>query len=131
MKNIFAAAILIATTILPSCGFLPNSLLNPSDREIMTADIGPKPSDKAIISTIDRLLDRTLFDSVSKRIEYGNAQRGFYRTNAYASNHFAWLVPCEINAKNRFGAYTGFQQWLFFFQGNKFIGLRDGSGRFR
>lgn len=36
-----------------------------------------------------------------------------------------WVVAVKFNAKNRYGAYTGLKTHLFYFRGEKFVGVLD------
>ncbi len=80
---------------------------------------------------MDRVLGALLKDPMSKVVTYGTPEKGWYRKLFSATDKFGWLVPCMVNAKNAFGAYTGKKQWLFFFVYGKCVAWRNEEGLIR
>lgn len=121
------ALLAAALLALPSCGLVPY----PSNEEIMSAQLGPAPTATEVRAGVDGALDALLKDPYSKMVNYGTPQKGFYRMPFSASDKYAWLVPCEVNAKNSYGGYTGHKRWVFFFLRSKVVGWRDSQGMTR
>lgn len=120
--------ILVATgaLLLAGCGLVPL----PSKADMESAELGDPPSEEDVRRGVDTVLDGVLKDPDSKKVRYGDPQKGSYRRYLTPTNLFAWYVPCEVNAKNGFGGYTGYKEWVFFFlQGNvvAWCDSRDGA----
>jgi len=121
MKKIL---VILLSVFLSAC-----SSFKISKKGIETADFGQKPSTSFIKSKIDAYYDKALFDPFSARIECN------YEPKKVVGREYGnWLVViygylayCDINAKNRFGAYTGKKRNLFLFNNEGMKLMSQGS----
>lgn len=105
--------ILVATVLLLSgCG-----LKRPPLHEINTADFGSPPDSSE--AAVREYLEDVLFDPYSAVIKCGEPKKGW--VNHLGDIYFGWIVWCSVNAKNRFGAYTGVKKYHYLFQDNEII----------
>lgn len=80
-------------------------------------DYGPEPVNYE--DQVKAFFESRLKDPYSAHYRFGGrAVKGYCNQGlAYGGNiaWFGWAVPVQINAKNSFGAYTGFStHWVFF-----------------
>jgi hypothetical protein len=97
-------------------GYTPAQL-----QAIRTEPLAPLVVDyKAIIR---RVLHDTLKDPMSAVVEFSDPVRDTHFTQAFnaTSLHACWRVDANVNAKNSFGAYTGFTKYQFWFYNNQLI----------
>jgi hypothetical protein len=83
------------------------------------ADVGPQPVDYE--ATIREHLRRTLYDPYSVqdlRIDEPGISSCTIRPG-YA--FYGWLVPVQMNAKNRYGAYVGLRHSFYWFRGEQLV----------
>jgi hypothetical protein len=62
-----------------------------------------------------------LKDPYSAVYKFEQPRKGFAQDGALAGGkrHYGWIMPVWINAKNSFGGYTGYQQYVAFFSEGK------------
>ncbi len=75
--------------------------------------LGNKPEDAGAFpasyeEVIRGRLATTLKDPYSAQVEIGRPSLGQCQRGIYGTFH-GWVVPVTVNAKNGFGAYTGYQ----------------------
>jgi len=106
-------AIFAAVLITQGCATPP-----PTAEELRRADYGPPPSDyKMIIATH---LAETLKDPLSAQVEFLNQPTKAW-TNWTGDLEVGWGVCVAVNAKNSFGAYTGFELHYFLIKRDRII----------
>jgi starvation-inducible outer membrane lipoprotein len=93
--NNYAAVFSIA---LAGCATTPNP-----------ASVGPAPANYK--EQVKQYIQRTLFDPYS--IRGAAITQPFPKSYGFSN---IWAVCVEMNAKNRYGAYTGLQRMGFYFQ---------------
>lgn len=74
-------------------------------------DYGPPPSD--VEEVVRAYMNHYLKDPFSAHIEVGTPFEGYTRKAPIQGGGIAqagWVVPVRVNAKNSFGAYTGWKQ---------------------
>ena len=74
-----------------------------------------------------------MIDPDSLKLRCSNVRKGWGRHNMYDKPIFGWVVLCGVNAKNKFGGYTGETPYLFIMNGSYFTAIdskyvADGSG---
>jgi hypothetical protein len=109
MRN---AVLLIALAALPA-GCAPSYV---TTQEGIDHSIGAAPADPEAVAK--RYFERALKDSESARYQFGSALPG--RLWGGAANGgwvYGYLMHVDVNAKNGFGGYVGYQQWQ--------LGIRD------
>jgi hypothetical protein len=73
---------------------------------------------------IQSYLHDSLRDSMSAVLEYGQPVRDVHLDKPIAGvSHFiaCWRVDVNVNAKNAFGGYVGFQRYSFWFDRDRMI----------
>lgn len=94
------------------------SVAIPTKAELDAASFGFKPLDYQ--EKITKLLEQSLFDPYSAVYECSGLCRGYsVPFGGMRSFRFGWLSICNINAKNRMGAYVGFKPEVIFFESGK------------
>jgi hypothetical protein len=103
----------------------------PTPREIAAADYGSPPTDHK--SQIKNYFSKVLKDPESARYgEFTEPRKGYARVEGRAlispdggawlpTNVFGYEVSVQVNAKNSYGAYTGFERYLFLFRNGKIV----------
>lgn len=85
--------------------------------QVNTADCGAYPQNYKLI-TQQYILDR-LKDASSAQLKFTENPRKTYFEDKHngklstGETIFCWIVSVNVNAKNSFGTYTGFQTWQF------------------
>jgi hypothetical protein len=78
-------------------------------------------------SAIQSYLHDNLRDSMSAVLEYAQPVRDVHLDKPVAGvSHFiaCWRVDVNVNAKNAFGGYVGFQRYSFWFDRDRMIASR-------
>jgi hypothetical protein len=97
----------------------------PTQEELATADYGPFPKDYQ--DTIRAYFDQTLKDPDSVRYKWrGEPSRGW---ETLGGKKFGWRVCVDVNAKNSYGGYTGYQTSYFMFQNHRIASMHHGNSR--
>jgi len=98
MKLLVSIAVLVA--LLSGCASVP------SQADIANADYGSYPSNYE--SIVKGFYENRLKDPSSVQYRTITAPRKFYLGSRFSSAEYGYLVCATYNAKNGFGAYTGF-----------------------
>jgi hypothetical protein len=77
----------------------------PTQEQMQVADYGSIPKPESAIKTAKSLILATLLDPYSAVVNCGNPVKGV--VNKTFKNQYGYIVECRVNAKNRFGAFTG------------------------
>lgn len=98
------------------------------------ADFGAKPTKEEALKKINVFLQENLLDPDSMKLRCSEVRKGWARNDMFEKPIFGWTVLCGVNARNRFGGYTGEQQYLFLFKGGymghtKIDNIRDLENR--
>jgi hypothetical protein len=121
-----------ATLGLTSCASL-NGPRFPSDEQIRAANYGTAPAPDAFERAIREWATTNLKDPSSLQLREISEQstKGWLRVCATRirgyndclewSFIFGHLVDAQLNAKNSYGGYTGYQPYTFIFRGNTII----------
>lgn len=89
--------------------------------EISKINFGPKPVDYEQI--IKNYNESSLFDPYSVVYKFSAPYKG--QDGNPLTGKYGWCVPVDINAKNRFGAYTGVTKYHFLMKNDQVIGSGD------
>jgi len=120
--------VLVAAALLAGCQSMPTK------QQTDSADYGPKPNNHE--QAIKNELSIILKDPDSAKIKYITKPKKNWYLNPKNFNtkfDYAWLSCANINAKNSFGAYTGYKTHAFFIKNNIVIYHQNdllNSGRF-
>ena len=90
--------------------------------QLAAADYGQPPTNPR--GRIIKYFKETLKDPESARIEWGDLRRG-YVVNGLVTGRgteYGHIQIVRVNAKNSFGAYTGWQTYYIMFRGEYFVG---------
>jgi hypothetical protein len=108
--------IVLCVLVISGCAYTP------SNNELANADYGSQPIN--IEGSIKDSLLTTLKDPDSLQIKnITTPKKDFFLDPANFNTKFGygWHVCALINAKNTYGAYTGYKNYHFFFKDNKVI----------
>ena len=115
-----------------ACAFFPAT---PKEVDLANADYGPRPEN--VDAAVNEWMKGYLNDPFSAVVERsGELRKGWWRE--YKSGDlllpaglartyvvkYGWVLPAKINAKNKFGAYTGFKSYELYFQGEKIVAYK-------
>lgn len=103
-KNILMGLIL-ASGMLTSCAGMPSS------QELAAADYGSEPDALTSIQKAKSHISSSLIDPYSAIIKCGPPLKGVM--DKTFKNNYGYLLTCKVNAKNRFGGYTGVQDHYY------------------
>lgn len=114
-------ALFATLLLLAACG---NPLQGgPTHQEFANADFGPAPSDHRELT--QQHFNKTLFDPFSAKFEFGDLEKAWYGpTGAILVSrniNYGWRSLVRINAKNRFGAYVGWNAYYVYFRGDSVV----------
>jgi hypothetical protein len=90
----------------------------PTDEEIFAADYGPKPEHPQ--ETIKDYFKFKLYDPTSALWDFSIPKTG-WRSSTLQSPIYGWRVFTRINAKNRLGAYVGWDTYVFLLRGDEIV----------
>lgn len=132
MRTTTKTLALLSLSLLGSCGLQFSSMLQEPERfplktEERAASAGPEPSPEAARVIADLYLRKGLKDYDSAKIQWGSDVRlaswdEYDRERALETKRAAyrevagWEFFANVNAKNGFGAYSGWQCWRFRFR---------------
>lgn len=92
------------------------------------ADYGPYPSD--FKGQVQEAIGGSLIDPYSAHYLFGTPQK-VYANNGliYGGNvtMTGYAIPVEVNAKNRFGGYTGNQDWVCLYSNGVVVQCLEGT----
>lgn len=97
----------------------------PTDAEFNSADFGTYPT--GFKETITTYLQQVLKDPESAKLKFLNEPKKAW-SGLDGQSRYGYAVCVDINAKNSFGAYTGFDTSFFLIRDNKITASRIGDG---
>lgn len=80
----------------------------------------PKPSLNAAMQVIRNHLEQTLYDYDSAKMRCSDMTPAVWVKFILQARKYGYLIECDINAKNQFGGYVGFQSHRYLFNGETF-----------
>jgi len=84
------------------------------------ADYGKKLDQSVYVAYIEQSVKSSLIDPDSLQMSCADARKGWAK-NINEPHQFGWLVFCQVNAKNRFGGYTGAKHYIYLFKGDQVL----------
>lgn len=89
----------------------------PSAEQLTAADYGSPISQPEAEDAARAFLKRYLKDPESAEMDWGTVQKRWLREAPINGGKlkFGYMLTANINAKNSFGAYTGYKPYQFFF----------------
>ena len=105
---------LIALTIvllLMGCSY------GPSTKEMAAASYGERPVNYG--KTIKEYMEVHLKDPESAQFKVSEPATGWWQDTVFGKKHYGWRILVLVNAKNSFGAFTGFQPYYFCYEDGK------------
>lgn len=109
-----AISILTFTMLVTGCSIAPTS------QEMQSYHYGPRPSTESALGAIIRHMQPKLIDPDSAKYQCAPPRKGGAWTcegSNSCGNRMGYILACLINDRNRFGGYTGNQQYYFMIQG--------------
>ena len=97
----------------------------PTSEEMTSADYGPPPKDYE--ATVREYLSHTLKDPYSYDLKFLFEPRKDW-SGLGARKQFGYAVCANVNAKNSFGAYTGFKLTYFLIRNDQVVASVGGTG---
>lgn len=116
--------------------FVTGCISKPNDSELLNADYG-KPINQHEAEGLARTwFNSTLKDPFSAQYNFSQASQGYYVTPVIegAKRYFGYQMKVNVNAKNSFGAYGGFKEYIFMFKNGKtqlVVGPPEGEYKLR
>lgn len=105
--------------VLPLCALavaLTACASAPSARALEQAEYGPAPGG-ALQGRIRAAFQGLLLEPGSAEFRFGEPEQGWGRgDDGFA---YGWVVWTDVNSKNRFGAFTGWQSYKVLTQGDE------------
>ena len=111
--------IVLAAFLLGGCVSAPTS------EEMSSADYGPSPSNYE--ATVREYLSQNLKDPYSYDLKFLFEPRKDW-SGLGARKQFGYAVCANVNAKNSFGAYTGFKLMYFLIRNDQVVASVGGTG---
>ena len=87
----------------------------PSEKDLATVDFGSKPVNYE--ENIKNIIGAKLKDPFSAQYKFGNPRKGYRKGGLTFDIAYGWIVPVQVNAKNSFGGYVGFENLYFMISG--------------
>lgn len=105
MQPITKLALFAIAAILSGCESLPTK------SQMAGADYGETPIQESTIRAATKIISKQLIDPYSAKIDCKSPMK--VALNKAFENRYGYLTACYVNAKNRFGAYTGINEYYF------------------
>lgn len=107
--------IILFTIILGGCS------IGPTKKDAINYSYGEPPTESYTSNMIKDYLSKTLIDPDSVKFQCSPVRKGgAFDCNSIAGrscgNYYGYITLCSVNAKNRFGGYTGAEDFFFMFQ---------------
>ncbi len=80
-------------------------LVEPKPTDIQAAYFGSRPSREEAVALVKAHMSKKLFDPYSAVYECDEPRKAW--ANLLGKLYYGYAITCNINAKNRFGAYVG------------------------
>lgn len=103
--------LLIVIVALNACARMP------SRTELEGGSFGPKPTEKQVMDHLSEIL----IDAESARYKEILISRGWINRAGVMGGsvvRYGWCADARVNAKNRYGGYTGYSTFKLFFADN-------------
>jgi hypothetical protein len=92
----------------------------PSGKEPSISDAGPYPSDSRQIML--QFLRTKLKDPSSAQVDMvGNTKFMTVKHSMLGPGGYGWGICADVNAKNSFGAFTGFRKWFVLWREGRIV----------
>lgn len=101
-------------TVLAGCA------TNLTMEQWQNADYGQKLDSSVYVAYIQQSVQSRLIDPDSLKLSCAEARKGWAK-DINQPHQFGWVVYCEVNAKNKFGGYTGAKHYIYLFRGDKVL----------
>ena len=103
--------------------------ISPSPQEIKLVEYGPFPSNAKELTL--RYAAEVLKDPASAKYRNWKGPRKVwvkdYLDDPLPTIYGGWAVCFELNAKNSYGGYNGFETWVAILNGDRVVSLREVS----
>ncbi len=118
---LFVATVL--AIFLSACGVAYNANRSKLLSTATEADYGPPPPDNH--QDIEaRAVLATLKDPESARFQFGGVSRDAIPSGPMSPTAMlVWVTFAQVNAKNSYGGYTGFQPWRFAWTNGRIVAV--------
>ena len=120
----------VVACLFVGCQALKDGLtdcLPPSEAEQMNADYGEIVSQVQAEKLVVTGLEKILFDPYSAFYKFSRIKRG-WRNLSTCSRIFGYYIEVDVNAKNRYGGYTGYQRRSAIIRDGVLISIEDCKG---
>lgn len=107
MNRIVGGVISLSLVLcLSGCGYI-----KPKPSDLQVANFGERPTRDEAASLVKTHMSKALFDPYSAVYECDEPRKAW--GNSVGKLYYGYAVTCNINAKNRFGAFVGSQAHRF------------------
>lgn len=102
----------------------------PSPEQLRVADYGAEVSAQDAEQMIRAYFDQTLKDSESARYKFSPPAKGWLKPDPsiWGETFYGRLVEVQVNAKNSYGGYTGYEAWKFLIRDGQFVAAVRNDG---
>lgn len=100
---------------------LSGCMSTPSSTELSNAYYGELP--QYYEGQIKQTIGDRLKDADSAKYQFGTPSKA-YLQGGMAENfkmYYGWAIPVRVNAKNSYGAYVGYQDYMFMYLNNNLV----------
>ncbi len=92
----------------------------PTKTQLTNANYGPQVSQSTMVSSVKKYMSQRLIDPLSATYQCDTPQKAWLVGGSgsegnveYGKTYYGYYSVCSINAKNRFGGYTGAKESHF------------------
>lgn len=111
--------LLLAVLLLPGLAYAEQCPPVPTDEQRAAADYGPEPTD--VEEKAREYLEFKLRDMGTAKIVFFKKPVKLWKVDV-CPYEYVWSQQVKINAKNAYGAYAGYKDFLIYFRDNKVVG---------
>lgn len=126
MKNLIIISLCLLFT---GCATLPEPIKPPTAEELAKMDYG-SPLTIDYEKFIKNYFNENLKDPESARYKFQQPRHFWYRDSPIlgGKEYIGYAIFAEVNAKNSFGGYNGFEPYIFIFKNNILTKYIDPDG---
>lgn len=93
-----------------------------SRENMINANYGARPSVDNAVDMTKSYFQSVLIDPDSLKLHCGqDVRKGWARDNMYDKPIYGYLIRCDVNAKNKFGGYTGNKDYVAVINGQRVV----------
>ena len=97
----------------------------PTPQQLQTADYGSEISASDAEVMVRSWFDEVLKDAESARYKFSTPTTGWQKPDAsvWGDTFFGYRVEVKVNARNSYGGYGGYEDWVFLIHDGRFVAI--------